>query len=160
MGDIELICDQAPVQIGNRVWLDSDRDGIQDAGENPIAGVTVRLYDSTGNLAGTAVTDAQGNYYFSSNISENASGNGDNAGGGLTANASFTIKVDRNDDYGTGGPLVGLATTAKDQSNAQTNLDDLIDSDADVVGWKPVIAVRCWIRFGDFTRASWQLCVV
>ncbi len=29
LGDLELLTDPAPVEIGNRVWLDSDRDGIQ-----------------------------------------------------------------------------------------------------------------------------------
>ncbi len=34
LGDLELLTDPAPVEIGNRVWLDSDRDGIQDANES------------------------------------------------------------------------------------------------------------------------------
>ena len=38
MSDIEALCDQAPIQIGNRVWIDSDFDGIQDPGETPVAG--------------------------------------------------------------------------------------------------------------------------
>jgi len=65
LGDIELLCDSAPIEIGNRVWQDSNRDGIQDPGEPPLAGVTVRLSTSTGAEV-TAVTDANGEYYFSS----------------------------------------------------------------------------------------------
>ena len=65
IGDIEGFCFSAPIEIGNRIWIDSDGDGIQDPGENPIAGVTVELYQG-GTLIATAVTDANGNYFFSS----------------------------------------------------------------------------------------------
>jgi SdrD B-like domain len=54
----------ATANIGDRVWLDIDKDGIQDAGEPGIAGVTVTLYDNTGAIVATAVTDANGNYLF------------------------------------------------------------------------------------------------
>ncbi len=50
--------------IGDRVWLDIDKDGIQDAGEPGISGVTVTLYDNTGAIVATAITDANGNYLF------------------------------------------------------------------------------------------------
>lgn len=66
LGDVEFICDAPPIQIGNRVWLDIDHDGVQDADEAPIAGVTVQLFSPGGALLATAVTDAHGNYYFSS----------------------------------------------------------------------------------------------
>ena len=51
--------------IGDRVWNDTDRDGIQDAGEVGIAGVTVSLFNSAGTLIATTFTDAMGNYLFS-----------------------------------------------------------------------------------------------
>ncbi len=63
LGDLELICDAAPIEIGNRVWLDSNRNGIQDAGEPGIPGVTVSIGQG-GTLVGSAVTDADGEYYF------------------------------------------------------------------------------------------------
>ena len=43
LGDLEVTAGLASIEIGNRVWLDTDGDGIQDAGETPIAGVTVQL---------------------------------------------------------------------------------------------------------------------
>ncbi len=55
------------------MWLDSDRDGIQDATERGIAGVTVRLYQpGTDGIAGTSddvlvattSTNASGTYLF------------------------------------------------------------------------------------------------
>ena len=58
--------------IGDKVWLDENADGIQDAGEKGLAGVTVKLLDKDGNPAKDfngnevkdQVTDANGNYKF------------------------------------------------------------------------------------------------
>ena len=47
-----------------KVWLDFDRDGVQDEGEPGIANVTVNLYDASGNLVATTVTDSDGGYLF------------------------------------------------------------------------------------------------
>ncbi|MGB4937653.1 MAG: SdrD B-like domain-containing protein, partial [Ferruginibacter sp.] len=52
--------------IGDRVWVDTNKDGIQDAGEVGLAGVVVTLYDgTTNNVVASTVTDAYGNYLFS-----------------------------------------------------------------------------------------------
>jgi gliding motility-associated-like protein len=50
--------------IGNYVWLDTDKDGIQDSTEMGIQSVTVTLKDSAGNVIGTTTTDANGFYQF------------------------------------------------------------------------------------------------
>ncbi|MET0322486.1 MAG: SdrD B-like domain-containing protein, partial [Duganella sp.] len=52
--------------IGDKVWRDSNHNGVQDAGEEGIGGVTVALYDAaTRKQLGAAVkTDANGNYKF------------------------------------------------------------------------------------------------
>lgn len=50
--------------IGDRVWLDDDRDGVQDGGEAGVAGVTVNLLDDAGNVVKTTTTDANGDYRF------------------------------------------------------------------------------------------------
>jgi uncharacterized repeat protein (TIGR01451 family) len=51
--------------IGNRVWLDEDGDGVQDAGEAGIPNLKVELYDATGTtLIATTTTDAEGGYLF------------------------------------------------------------------------------------------------
>jgi uncharacterized repeat protein (TIGR01451 family) len=52
------------VSVGDYVWIDVNRDGQQSAGEPPVAGVVVNLYDSTGALVGTTTTDAHGFYVF------------------------------------------------------------------------------------------------
>ncbi len=53
-----------PEAIGDRVWNDVDHDGIQDAGETGVAGVTVTLRDGSGTVVATATTDGDGNYGF------------------------------------------------------------------------------------------------
>jgi hypothetical protein len=59
-----------PVSLGDRAWIDRNANGIQDAGEAGLAGVTVRLLDGGGNpvLVGgnpvTTTTNASGNYLF------------------------------------------------------------------------------------------------
>jgi len=62
-------------RLGNRVWLDQDRDGVQDANEDGIANVTVNLFaDSDGNgvidgselttPAASVTTGSNGEYLF------------------------------------------------------------------------------------------------
>ena len=51
--------------IGDRVFDDLDRDGIQDSGNEPsVPGVTVQLKDCNGNVLDTQATDGNGNYLF------------------------------------------------------------------------------------------------
>ena len=70
IGDIQALADAAPLEIGNRVWFDADRDGIQDADEPAVAGVRVQLFaadvngDATGTAISSTITDADGEYYF------------------------------------------------------------------------------------------------
>jgi|GEM_PF-2858669 len=55
----------APATLGDFVWDDLNRNGIQDAGEPGIEGVTVRLLDcDTNAVLATNTTDADGLYLF------------------------------------------------------------------------------------------------
>jgi hypothetical protein len=132
MGDVEVVCDAAPLQIGNRVWYDLDKNGIQDPDEPPVPGVTLHLLDGEGEVVGTAVTNDEGEYYFSSNVGEDADGGTtpDEFGGGLAAEQTFTIVLDNDDDCELGGPLHGWALTINDATSETSENDDLIDSDA------------------------------
>ncbi len=61
-----------PIDIGDTVWQDIDRDGVKDAGEPGIPNVTLALYSdpngdgdySDGSLLRTTTTDAYGKYMF------------------------------------------------------------------------------------------------
>lgn len=72
LGDMITACAPAPLQIGNLVWLDTDRDGIQDGGEIGLEGIRVELYSNTGTLLGFDTTTANGTYYFSGRNTDNA----------------------------------------------------------------------------------------
>lgn len=50
--------------IGDYVWGDINGNGIQEAGENGIQDVTVRLYNVDGTLVNTTTTDVNGLYKF------------------------------------------------------------------------------------------------
>ncbi|MEO1601427.1 MAG: SdrD B-like domain-containing protein [Pseudomonadota bacterium] len=73
-GEVDLTQDAGLVRltessIGDRVWFDTDRDGVQDAGEQGAAGVAVELLaqDLSGAFVATGmttVTDADGLYGF------------------------------------------------------------------------------------------------
>ena len=54
-----------PATLGDRVWHDSNMNGVQDAGEAGIGGVTVQLKNAAGSVIGSTVTDATGYYNFS-----------------------------------------------------------------------------------------------
>ncbi|MCC6299155.1 MAG: sortase [Anaerolineales bacterium] len=133
IGDVEGFCFSAPIEIGNRIWLDSDGDGIQDADETPIAGVTVELYQG-GTLIATAVTDANGGYYFSSGpgvsttsqiylIDE------------LNPNSNYEIRIPNAQGGSQQAALAGLLLTTPDADADQR------DSDASYSGNNAVIPV-------------------
>lgn len=50
--------------IGDYVWEDTNGNGLQDAGEPPVAGVTVRLFTQDHVLVGAIQTDSTGRYGF------------------------------------------------------------------------------------------------
>ncbi|MFJ6378888.1 SdrD B-like domain-containing protein [Kitasatospora sp. NPDC092039] len=114
MGDLEVLCDRAPLQIGNRVWYDPERTGVQRPGQQPVPGATVHLYDGAGTLVGTARTTARGEYYFDDS----------NVDGGLRPHTEYTIRLDEPSDYAEGGPLHRWVPTRRGVGD-----DPFIDSD-------------------------------
>ncbi|MFJ9447002.1 SdrD B-like domain-containing protein [Kitasatospora sp. NPDC101235] len=104
MGDLEVLCDQAPLQIGNRVWYDPERSGLQLPGQKPVPGATVHLYDEAGKLVGTTKTTQRGEYYFDDS----------NVDGGLKPRTKYTIKLDNPADYAKDGPLFQWVPTDHD----------------------------------------------
>ncbi len=56
----------APLAVGNYVWFDADKDGLQGdpLAEAPIEGVVVKLYRLDDTLVATTSTDAAGYYQF------------------------------------------------------------------------------------------------
>ncbi|HRJ52933.1 MAG TPA: SdrD B-like domain-containing protein [Candidatus Thiothrix moscowensis] len=162
IGDLEILCDTPSLEIGNRVWQDSDSDGVQDAGEPPVAGVKVELFANGANLASatplaTALTDANGYYAFSSDMrGYPATGNnapndtaGANGGfnaadiqGGRASTASHKyglLSLTPNTQYqvvirNVGGASKQAALGSMTLTTAAQGTDPELDSDAGVVG--------------------------
>ena len=114
LSDLVALCDMAPVQLGNRVWIDADADGLADAGEAPVVGATVNLYAGA-SVVDSITTGADGTYLFD----------------GVTPGTAYRVTLDRAADYTGTGPLAGLAPTTADVGGA---VSDAIDSDGVAVG--------------------------
>jgi uncharacterized repeat protein (TIGR01451 family) len=50
--------------IGDYVFNDNNKDGIQNTGDTPVAGLKVSLLDKNGNVISTTTTNASGKYEF------------------------------------------------------------------------------------------------
>jgi hypothetical protein len=135
LGELVPLCAAAPIEIGNRVWLDQNQNGIQDAQtvtgvitpELPIPGVTVNLYDPLGVVIATAVTDANGNYYFSNAAGTSTSSAIYNITGLRFSTAGYSIRLDNPANYGPGGPLEPHTLTFA--NNDPSPNGDIRDSD-------------------------------
>ncbi|WP_425834096.1 SpaA isopeptide-forming pilin-related protein [Streptomyces fractus] len=121
MADIEVLCDLAPLQVGNRVWIDTDKDGIQDPGEDPVKGATVNLYDADDKVIATTKTSARGEYYFDSTLMKNVPAEA------WKPETDYRVAVDALADYEAGGPLAGMSVT-----KAEAGDNELIDSNGTV----------------------------
>jgi uncharacterized repeat protein (TIGR01451 family) len=65
LGDLTAYTGLAPVQIGNRLWFDKNRNGLQDAAEPGVPNTIVELANCSGSeVIGKARTDRQGEYAF------------------------------------------------------------------------------------------------
>jgi uncharacterized repeat protein (TIGR01451 family) len=119
MGDIEIMCDEAPIEVGNRVWQDTDNDGIQDADEPGIDGVDVVL--TCGTDTATVKTADGGQFLFSNKTNATFMGAGESC--------KITVASGQT-------PLDGLSVTAQNADTATDNnpLTDVRDSDATATG--------------------------
>ena len=116
LGDIDLFCPDTPVQIGDCVFLDVNGNGVQDACDQPIAGVTVRLFEGGAEIANT-VTDGSGKYWFDDrNVPT------------IAWNTAYELRIDVTDAMLTNYEAAALNAGG----------DDALDSDSDdalVVGY-------------------------
>ena len=93
--------------LGDTVFNDEDQDGIQDDGEEGVAGVVVNLLDCEGNELATTTTDANGNYLFAD----------------LDPEVDYIVEFELPDGY--------------EFSPADAGGDDALDSDAGADGRTP-----------------------
>lgn len=103
----------ALASLGNKVWLDVNRDGLQDGDEAPVAGVSVILRNAAGEQVATTTTNDAGEYQFD----------------GL-APGDYQVCFD-------------LTTTGNlNPTVSNSGNDDGLDSDADAHGCTPVVTLE------------------
>ncbi|GAB4050023.1 SdrD B-like domain-containing protein [Spirosoma litoris] len=129
LGDIEIACDVPTyLEIGNRVWRDDNTDGVQDACEPPLAGVTVSLYQN-GTLVATTSTNADGEYYFNNSpISSTLAGTVSNTA--IQPNIAYQIVFGKTQFDGNQLALSGNSYVLTKANSSTTNANDMNDSDA------------------------------
>ncbi len=64
MGDMALISSEAPMEVGNYVWIDANKNGIQETFEVPVSGIDISIADMDGKVLATVTTDNNGEYYI------------------------------------------------------------------------------------------------
>jgi len=105
--------------VGDRVWFDQDRDGVQDASELGIGGVTVYLCATSpcasGNAIQTTTTDIDGNYLFS-NVTNGSYYVGVNTGSSALAGLTQSGDPDQ----------PGVTCTTCDSTGAVTVLNNAV----------------------------------
>jgi len=140
LGDLVALTDIPPIEIGNRVWLDDNRDGIQSPLEPGIADVTVELLcpavgpdgiagnadDAT--VIAVAQTNEEGIYYFSSATGTTT----EHAHYGLTlvSGAACVVRLPNASGANQQVPLRTLQLTEANDQNPTASGTDQNDSDA------------------------------
>ncbi|PWZ87610.1 SdrD B-like domain-containing protein, partial [Staphylococcus pseudintermedius] len=95
--------------VGDKVWDDLNKDGIQDDNEPGISDVKVTLKDADGNVVDTRTTDANGSYLFE-NVKE----------------GDYTIEFETPEGY---TPTVTGQGTADNDSNGTSTKVTVKDGD-------------------------------
>ncbi|ADV45589.1 Cna B domain protein [Nitratifractor salsuginis DSM 16511] len=119
MGDVELLCDPAPIEVGDYVWMDINQNGIQDPNEPAFSDVNVTLECEEGQSYvsyGTATTDSKGHYYFGGLNNVNLAN-----GKTLRSGQNCRLSIDESE-------VNGKPPTTKDVNN---NTEDQHDNDAE-----------------------------
>ncbi len=144
MGDLELIGDLAPIEIGNRIWNDANGDGIQNANEAGIGNVALEIFVDAnsdgvpdGAAIGNTTTATDGSWYFND---VNITGDGAPAIAGtqkLTQGVNYIVRIAAADwAGGVGvGDLAGLRLTKQDAVGS--GAVDFSDNDAALVATIP-----------------------
>jgi hypothetical protein len=123
LGDLEILCNNQPIEVGNRLWNDTNKNGVQDAGEPALSGVTVQLFKNGVKIGSDVLTSATGEFYFT---------------GLVTNSTDYEIRIPNVKGASKQSQLAGLDLTT---ANVDTNGKDLIDSDAGVTGTNTYAAI-------------------
>ncbi|MEZ0487202.1 SdrD B-like domain-containing protein [Fibrella aquatica] len=111
LGDLVLICDTPDyLEIGNRLWVDEDKDGIQDPCEKRLPGVLVSLYRGNTKIA-TTTTNANGLYYFNNNPTSSTATNV-TSNTAILPNTTYTVRFGTDGTTNQYDNTTGILTTS------------------------------------------------
>lgn len=135
-----------PMSVGNRVWFDTNNNGVQDASEQGINGVTVQLYSDANNdgmpddafpLATTTTAGTGANaglYLFTQQTQDPTTGAALTTPVGLLS-GTYIVAIPKA-NFNAGGPLAGYHSSLTSVTNAgllsetaPTDPDDNADTD-------------------------------
>jgi hypothetical protein len=133
LGDLEILSSPAPLEIGNRVFVDTDNDGVQDPSEAGIDGVLVELYLGATKVGSTttATINGQVGTYFFTNANVNLGG-----ATGIVINTAYEIRIPN-----VSGGSKQAALGANVLTTANQGANDLIDSDGTASSTNAIIAL-------------------
>jgi SdrD B-like domain len=123
LGDLEVLCSNQPIEVGNRLWNDTNKNGVQDPGEPALSDITVQLFKNGVKVGSDVLTSATGEFYFTD----------------LVTNATdYEIRIPNVKGASKQSKLAGFDITT---ANVSGNGKDLIDSDASVTGTNTYAAI-------------------
>ena len=136
VSDVAAICHSAPLEVGNRLWCDTDRDGVQDPGENGANGIEVSFQCGVG-MPVTVNTAGDGNYAFTDALYAAANG-----GAQIPRGTSCTVSIPTTGANGTAltTQCNGASMSPQNNGGADDNAD-LRDSDGMFNGAGTVIEI-------------------
>jgi len=110
IGDIETVEGIPPIEIGNRVWIDENENGIQDENEESVGSIIVKLLDEDGIEINSTTTDSNGIYFF----------------GNLNKNTTYYVKIEKSELVDNNITL----PTIQDANSSLSSNPDKVDNDA------------------------------
>ncbi|WP_232168263.1 SdrD B-like domain-containing protein, partial [Staphylococcus simulans] len=119
---VETPQEPATYTVGDKVWEDTNKDGIQNSNEPGIEGVTVTLTKPDGSTEVTTITDGNGNYEFT----------------GLP-NGDYTITFETPEGYEPTTPNVGNTELDSNGTTTTVTVNNADDKTIDSGFVKPVV---------------------
>jgi SdrD B-like domain len=132
--NIAVTGSSACVQVGNYVWYDQNRDGVQNLTESPLSNIALSLWKA-GNQIASMTTNASGEYYFLNKNAVGVTWTGTGADTTLLPNTAYQIRIDTTNQT----QLDTLKLTIADATTNGGN--DQNDSDASITGNYAIIDV-------------------
>ena len=64
LGSMTTLCNIAPLELGGRIWIDDNANGIQDADDPGVPNLLVELLNDENKVVGVDTTNSDGEYFF------------------------------------------------------------------------------------------------